>query len=240
MSSSCPSPTCWRRLRSALPQETGGATWRESRSVCEVQDVCVHAMFLNYASYFCAELPVCPAWSTACWTIRCRRWLQCPRTGRTTKTASLHTSGSVLEASHPYLEPGVGHRRVAVRLSRDDAVECLLARELFPVSQDRLAIRSGVHSAAPSGPLALRCSPYPRRPTRRARTRRPADGRRHRRVARASASGTGDGPQAGVTRARLTSATDAQPALPLDHLASPAGPAAFRSESCSVHVSPRD
>ena len=101
-------------------------------------DVCVDGMFLNYASWFGAGA------SGLASVVDCLLaeampdgGFNCQRKRPGTKTASVHTIVSVLEGFTSYLDVGVGHRREEVRRARDDAVECLLARELFPVSQDR-------------------------------------------------------------------------------------------------------
>jgi len=111
------------------------------RSV-KFSDVCVDGMFLNYASWFGAGA------SGLASVVDCLLaeampdgGFNCQRKRPGTKTASVHTTVSVLEGFTSYLDAGVGHRREEVRQARDDAVECLLARELFRSRRTGEAIR---------------------------------------------------------------------------------------------------
>jgi hypothetical protein len=123
-----------------LQEKAADGGVRPSRSV-KSSDVCVDGMFLNYASWFGAPPGLDSVVDFLLAEVMPDGGFNCQRRRPGTKTASVHTTVSVLEGFTSYLDAGVVHRREEVRRARDGAVECLLTRELFRSRRTGEAIR---------------------------------------------------------------------------------------------------
>jgi hypothetical protein len=124
-----------------LEQKASDGGVNPSGSV-RVSDVCVNGMFLDYASWFGAPEPGLVSVVDFLLGVRMPDGgFNCRSNRSGASTASVHTTLSVLEGLTTYLHRGGRHRESEVLAARDDAVECLLARELFRVRGTQDAIR---------------------------------------------------------------------------------------------------
>jgi len=95
-------------------------------------DVCINGMFLAVAAYFGASAPDLTSLvdfvlgeQLGDGGFNCRS----NRSG--CRVSSVHTTSSVIDGFTEYLRAGHAHRADDVRVARDAAIECLLARRLY-------------------------------------------------------------------------------------------------------------
>jgi len=95
-------------------------------------DACINGMFLHFGTWFGAtEADVASVVDFLLSQAMPDGGYNCQLTRSGARTASVHTTVSVIEGYTTYLATGATRRAAEVRTARVAAVECLLARELF-------------------------------------------------------------------------------------------------------------
>jgi hypothetical protein len=110
--------------------EDGGI--RLGPSTASRSDVCVNAMFLNYAAYFQTdEQSLCSVVDSILAEIMPDGGFNCRTTGSGATHSSLHTTISVLEGLFEFQKTGYSYRREDIQSAKKSAEEFILLHQLF-------------------------------------------------------------------------------------------------------------
>lgn len=130
------------RTVALIAQEKGADGGVNPSGGVKNSDVCINGMFLAYASHFCAEpaslesvVDFVLGQQMADGGFNC----QANRSGA--RTASVHSTTSVIDGLAEYVNLGYTYRRHDAQQAMRDAVETLLSRRLYQRSSDHAPIR---------------------------------------------------------------------------------------------------